>query len=387
MIIKKIRKRFFVISFMLLFFFINFYTISNLVDAKIEEESEINVKWWDTDWSECQGIEIYNPGNRLFNYTVPITFDSSNFNYTKVQENGGDIRFLHSNNYTLLNHWIENWDTSGSSKIWVQIPYIESHDLISIYLYYGNDLATSMSDGNLVFTFFEDFSETLDPSKWFIHEYTADVHSYSFDDGLMQVHVENNQSGVSGYAFETIEIPDLTNFEVYMKASWKNFHHDQGQGKWCGIRLQEVFNKPTGTALGIGALEEITYTIWMDELSTAFYFDDHYSSGNTIFKIRSSGNDFNTSLSGTYNHDYNFHTDNFSCPFTLFLDQNFHSCEGLEISIDVCYDYLYIRETENTHDLQVTVKLPITEAVSWRAVPIFSLSLITIILCYRRKRK
>ena len=56
------------------------------------------------------------------------------------------------------------YSVGGNSEIWVKVPNIQKYSKKTIYLYSGNPSATSLSNGNNVFEFFDDFSGDL--SKW-----------------------------------------------------------------------------------------------------------------------------------------------------------------------------------------------------------------------------
>lgn len=83
-----------------------------------------------------------------------------------------DIRFTNSDGETLLGYWLESG--SGDSGVtnecvWVNIPYLPAApEYITIYIYYGRDEAiNNFSDGNSVFTFFDDFKgEEYNQEKW-----------------------------------------------------------------------------------------------------------------------------------------------------------------------------------------------------------------------------
>jgi len=96
--------------------------------------------------------EVKNEGtNDLTDYQVKV-------------ENGdfsGDIGFL-SNEFSRLYYWKET-----SSKVWVKVPSIPGSSTKTIYMYYGNPSASSESDGEVVFEFFDDFEgDAIDTSKW-----------------------------------------------------------------------------------------------------------------------------------------------------------------------------------------------------------------------------
>lgn len=75
-----------------------------------------------------------------------------------------DIRFTTTDN-TPHSYWIE--ETGPTYAIfWVKIPAIPTTGS-QVYLYYGNPSASSLSDGDATFLFFDDFNDnSLNPSKW-----------------------------------------------------------------------------------------------------------------------------------------------------------------------------------------------------------------------------
>jgi len=104
--------------------------------------------WWNTDWQYRRAITIDNTGNSntLTDYQVKITLTTSNFDYSKANADGSDIRFIDSDDTTELNYWIQEWNTSGDSIIWVKVPSISADSTKTIYMYYGNTSATAVSD-------------------------------------------------------------------------------------------------------------------------------------------------------------------------------------------------------------------------------------------------
>ena len=47
--------------------------------------------------------------------------------------------------------------TADSAQIWVKVPSIPASGVKTIYLYYGNPVAPSTSDGDNTFIFFDSF--------------------------------------------------------------------------------------------------------------------------------------------------------------------------------------------------------------------------------------
>jgi hypothetical protein len=76
---------------------------------------------------------------------------------TKCQTDFDDLRFTKSDGTTLLDYWIES--VSGSvATVWIEFDSIPaSPTTVDFYLYYGNALATAVSNGANTFIVFDDF--------------------------------------------------------------------------------------------------------------------------------------------------------------------------------------------------------------------------------------
>jgi len=78
-------------------------------------------------------------GRDLENYPIRIDLDSSNFDFSKFENNGLDIRFTDLNG-NVLNHWTELMDIANQqAKIWVLLEEIPANGTVEIYMYYGSD--------------------------------------------------------------------------------------------------------------------------------------------------------------------------------------------------------------------------------------------------------
>ena len=72
---------------------------------------------------------------------------------------GGDLRFTDNAEANLLNFWVEKVEGSSPNRVaycWVKVTDDLGSD-VDIYCFYGNPSATSVSDGEATFEFFEDF--------------------------------------------------------------------------------------------------------------------------------------------------------------------------------------------------------------------------------------
>ncbi len=174
-----------------------------------------------------------SPEGGLFNYELALKVgESSNVAdcdfYLKgvLQADFRDVRFTAADKETLLPHWREY--VSGSSPnrtalFWVRIPQLPA-DGLTIYVYYGKKLAADLSNGEVTFNFFDDFSaEMLDVEKWSAFDFTKGIIEYKM---------------VSRLSLDTLDAAEMTNEEV--RARFANV----GEYEWIRAR-QAVATPPT----------------------------------------------------------------------------------------------------------------------------------------------
>jgi hypothetical protein len=134
-----------------------------------------SVLWWNTNWEYRWPINITNPStNSLYNYQINVLLNFTNFDFTKANVYGSDLRFIYYNStdgtQNELNHWIESWNyTSWKASILIKVPYIPANNTITIYMYYGNPDAESVRNFDAVF------------QKLIADEYTVAL--WHFDEG------------------------------------------------------------------------------------------------------------------------------------------------------------------------------------------------------------
>ncbi len=138
-------------------------TIYNVTDANgcpgsISVTVARSVAWLDPAWQYRDSVEVSNPGaTTLTDFQLKIDLNSS-FDFNKAKADGSDIRFTSADGTTVLPYWIETWSSSTeNATIWVRVNEIPATGT-GIYMYYGNNAATSASSGDNTFLFFDDFS-------------------------------------------------------------------------------------------------------------------------------------------------------------------------------------------------------------------------------------
>jgi hypothetical protein len=122
-------------------------SVDNTASLAIGEEANYNRQWFNGIIDE---VRIYK--RALIDAEIQALYQA------KARLDYGDIRFTDSDGSTLLNYWQE-----ADGRFWVKVPSIPASSTKTIYVYYGNPSATSVSNGRATFVLFDDF-QTL--SQW-----------------------------------------------------------------------------------------------------------------------------------------------------------------------------------------------------------------------------
>ncbi|MFH0816315.1 MAG: DUF2341 domain-containing protein [Methanobacteriota archaeon] len=117
--------------------------------------------WMNSLWSRAIPVTIDNTANpELTDYQISITvpyMEGMRLDY-------GDVRFAEVGAIVPLPHWME-MSSPTSATFWVKVPTIPAYSTMIIWAYYYNPGATSTSNGDATFEFFDDFA-TADTSKF-----------------------------------------------------------------------------------------------------------------------------------------------------------------------------------------------------------------------------
>lgn len=171
--------------------------------------------WYNNDWDFRMPVIISNSGGALTDVQVKVTLDGT-FSWAHTSNDGSDIRFTSSDGITLLPHWTETWSYGSNSEIWVRIPAIEASPATGIiFMYYGNSLAESTSNGENTFLFYDDFeSSTLNAAKW--HTSGTPVYSFLQDEGSTVLSMTGSASHLNYIASDDVSFDNFI-LEVKVK--------------------------------------------------------------------------------------------------------------------------------------------------------------------------
>ncbi len=129
-----------------------------------------NSSWWNPCWSYRKRLTI-NGKNEGYHMKL-IVGNTSGGNGTcngHAQSDFDDIRFIsYSDNTTQLSYWLKNFTTNTQATFWLNNSFNDTY----IWMYYGNKHASTTSNGDVTFYFFDDFSNGL--GKWVMNSWNTD---------------------------------------------------------------------------------------------------------------------------------------------------------------------------------------------------------------------
>ncbi len=152
---------------------------------------------WLTGYGYRKAITITGSSSgALTNYQLKFLLnkgagsDSGNTIYlgTNVLDSFNDIRFATSDGNTALDYWVQS--VSGIvATVWVEVDSVPANPSTkTIYLYYGKAGASSASNGDNTFAFYDDFNDdSIDTNKWTVSTDNAVLASYSESGGYARL--------------------------------------------------------------------------------------------------------------------------------------------------------------------------------------------------------
>jgi hypothetical protein len=208
---------------------------------------------WLSGWTYRIPIIINNTANvnTLTNYQVSVVVDTASLiSAGKMNSDGSDIRFTDNDGQTLLNYWIADGINTSSTTIWVKVPSIPANANKTIYLYYGNPSATSLSSIDNTFIFGQDFrTEQTYTNKWV--DFGSPTVSFDSTNGITitktsgvagirstttidfstikrviaEFKTTTSPSGTVWYDADNFICPTITTSDPYSEPNWINWAH------------------------------------------------------------------------------------------------------------------------------------------------------------------
>ena len=204
-----------------------------------------------------------------------------------------DLRFTDNYGTTKLNYWIQEKVDGDYAIVWIKVTDDLSTDT-TIFVYYGNESASSESDGDGVFLLFDDFDDGIfDTDKWIVSG------TYTESGGLLTLAAGAYIQSKSTWFKEVI---------VFMKAKFSQANGFIGLCKTTGgtddaaffrgeastikSRVQRDSNYETGT---VGAYQG---NFWKFALKWLSEYPETHSSYNSVqFFVDSVGKEWHANNS------------------------------------------------------------------------------------------
>ena len=119
--------------------------LSILLLSSLFIPSILATAWWDKNWSYKIKITVDETkvDADLTDFPVMVYLNSSRIDWSHVQDDLDDLRFLDSTESTILKAELEKYEVNNKAWIWVKIPTINNAVDTDIYMYYGNTGAVS----------------------------------------------------------------------------------------------------------------------------------------------------------------------------------------------------------------------------------------------------
>lgn len=212
-------------------------------------------------------LAVSNGGAPVSGYQVLITFDTAaEIAAGRMRADGADLRIADSDGNTALPHWVESGMNTAATRIWAKVPSLPAGSKI-LYLYSGNPAATSASDPDAVFPFFDDFAGgALDTSRWVtvtpvlgIEAATESTASYGVDGGQLWIdhasddvnqNCDTTNADFNGWTFtsRSLSLPADAKLRIEAKGSFANVDWERGFGELLALQ----YGADGGGRYGVG---------------------------------------------------------------------------------------------------------------------------------------
>ena len=272
---------------------------------------------------------------------------------SKCNPDFSDIRFTDDDMTTELSYWMDEMVLGSYAIFWVKI----NDDLDTsqtIYMYYGNPSATTESNGESTFRFFDDFEGTsLDISKWIVETIGSQC-TYEVVNGELHVDMQSTSSYANnGFVFNARENFVEDDFHLHVEGRWASLDYIRGGANIMAPLLRDTANDTTALTVNLrGSYYLVTRTL-LDGTTSETIVSDYTSGSSTFDYMVLNSNQFNMQMSGTYSRSYTGTVSGFTQPFRLQLAASIQYWTQ-SVYADVYYDVVYMKKNADiapTHSM------------------------------------
>lgn len=128
-------------------YYFRFYATNSTGEAWAPSSTPFSTDVLDTNLFGSRmkiSLNGYTRAEPLINFPLLITLHTNRagFSYRQfASRTGGDLRFTDATGTQTISHEIDEWNTNGTSLVWVRIPTLTSNDFV--WAYWGNPMATN----------------------------------------------------------------------------------------------------------------------------------------------------------------------------------------------------------------------------------------------------
>jgi len=190
--------------------------------------------WWNSNWGYRKQITVTDSsGSELTDFQVLVEFDSlSLVSSGSMNSDCGDLRFADELGLSEVGYWLESGCNTSNTKVWVKVPSIPANGSADIFMYYGNEGVSSVSNGEATFDFFDDFEDGNYADKWNSH--TADAGtSVSESGGMLQFSLSSGYAHTGGCVVSQDSIP-ASDYVIQTEVKFTNFYRT-ALGAYAGV--------------------------------------------------------------------------------------------------------------------------------------------------------
>ena len=227
-------------------------------------------KPWLTGWAYRKSHIILPASGAGANYQVRIkiyygsgTDSGENAYLSGCRADFGDVRFTGSDEQTESSYWMQEKVDSSYAIFWVNIDADLSFNPATIYVYYGNPSATTTSNGDKTFQFFDDFNDnSLDANKW-----ETQTNSYvlvSETSQQLRIYVSSSGAGVWYEGYVRSKPAFGTKYAIMCRQYW---YRESGPN----VNFRSGWGDSTDAVGGSNFVYQNSYGLWTNPETHSFY--------------------------------------------------------------------------------------------------------------------
>lgn len=118
--------------------------------------------WYDSSWAYRKEISVSGNGTALTDYPIRMTVS---YVAGKMNADFSDLRFIGADGATVYSYYIESKTDSVSAVVSVRVDSLPAAGKV-FYMYYGNNGASSLSNGDSTFPIFDHFDDGSVGAEW-----------------------------------------------------------------------------------------------------------------------------------------------------------------------------------------------------------------------------